>query len=61
MLNPLYTYKQFFVWKNQFTISTHFKCQTVLFQTIQFIISTLFSSIRPIDMTLSGATTLGLS
>ena len=33
----------------------------VLFQTIQFSISTLFSSIRPIDRTLSGSTTLGQS
>ena len=33
--------------------------QIVLFQTIQFSISTQFSSIRPIDRTLSGATTPG--
>ena len=31
--------------------------KTVLFQTIGFSISTLFSSIQPIDRTLSGATT----
>ena len=31
--------------------------ETVLFQVIQFIISTKFSSIWPIDKTLSGATT----
>ena len=31
---------------------------TVLFQTIQFCISSQFSSIKPIDRTLSGATTL---
>ena len=31
----------------------------VLFQTIQFSMSTPFSSIGPKDMTLSGATTLG--
>ena len=31
--------------------------KTVLFQTIQFSISTQFSSIQPIDRTLSGATT----
>ena len=37
------------------------KCQTVLFQTIQFSISTQFSSIWPIDRTLSGATTPGQS
>ena len=33
--------------------------KTVLFQTIQFSISTQFSSIWPIDRILSGATTLG--
>ena len=37
------------------------KYKTVLFQTIQFSISTQFSSIRPIDRTLSGATTSGES
>ena len=42
----------------QFTIIIVF-VKTVLFQTIQFIISTLFSSILPIDTTLSGATTPG--
>ena len=31
--------------------------KTVLFQTIQFSISTQFSSMWPIDSTLSGATT----
>ena len=35
--------------------------KTVLFQTIQFSISTLFSSIWSIDWTLSGATTPGQS
>ena len=35
--------------------------QTVLFQAIQFSISTLFSSIWPIHRTLSGATTPGQS
>ena len=35
--------------------------KTVLFQTIQFSISTQFSSIWPIDRTLSGATTPGQS
>ena len=35
--------------------------KTVLFQTIQFSISTLFSFVRPIEKTLSGATTLGHS
>ena len=33
--------------------------ETVLFQTIQFSIITLFSLIQPIDRTLSGATTRG--
>ena len=35
--------------------------KTVLFQTVQVSISTQFSSIRPIDRTLSGATILGQS
>ena len=35
--------------------------KTVLFQTIQFSISTRFSSIWPIDRNLSGATTQGQS
>ncbi len=35
--------------------------KTVPFQTIQLTISTQFSSIRPIDSTLSGATTPGQS
>ena len=35
--------------------------KAVLFQTIQFSLSMHFSSIRPIDRTLSGATTLGQS
>ena len=35
--------------------------KTVLLQTIQFSISTQFSSIYPIDRTLSGATTPGQS
>ncbi len=50
-----------------FSISTQFKCkyslivknisvQPVLIQTIQFSISMLFSSIQPIDRSLSGAT-----
>ena len=38
-------------------MSTKFKCQkTVLFQTIQFSISTLFNSIWSIDKTLSYST-----
>ena len=45
-----------------FSISTHFKCQkTASFQIIQLYISTQFSSIWPIDWTLSGTTTLGQS
>ena len=35
--------------------------KTVLFQTIQFSISTQFSSIWPIDITVSGSTTMGQS
>ena len=35
--------------------------ETVLFQTIQFSISTQFSSVWPIDRTLSSTTTLGKS
>ena len=35
--------------------------KTVLFQTIQFSVSTKFSFIRPIDRTLSGATRPGQS
>ena len=35
--------------------------KTVLFQTIQFSISTQFNSIQPINRTLSGSTTPGQS
>ena len=35
--------------------------KTVLFQTIQFCLSTQFSSIQPINRTISGATILGQS
>ena len=50
----------------QFRISivfvyTQLNVKTVPFQTIQFSISMQFSSIWPIDRTLSGATTLGQS
>ena len=45
--------KQFYF--KQFSLAA----KTVLFQVIQFSISTLFSSIWPIDRTLSGATTPG--
>ena len=38
-------------------LESSFNVKTVLFQTIQFSISTRFSSIQPIDGTLSGATT----
>ena len=40
-------------------VYTLLNVKTVLVQRIQFAISTLFSSILPIDMTLSGATTPG--
>ena len=45
----------------QFNASTVSMSKTVLFQTIQFCISTQFSSIWPIDRTLSSAITLGQS
>ena len=62
--------KQFY-FKQLFVINIQFQCQkllyfkqfslakvqTVLFQTVQFSISTQFSPIRPIDRTLSGAIT----
>ena len=44
-----------------FFIYTQLNVKTVLFQTNQFNISTQFSSICPIDRTLSSATTLGQS
>ena len=40
---------------------TQLNVKTVLFQTIQFSISTLFISLLPIDKTLLGATTPGQS
>ena len=40
----------------QFSKGTVSMSKIVMFQTIQFYISTRFSSIRPIDKTLSGAT-----
>ena len=43
--------------KHQSFIYIQLNVKTVLFQTIQFSISTQFSSILPIDRTLSGATT----
>ena len=42
-------------------IYTQLNVKTVLFQEIQFRLSTQFSSIWPLDMTLSGATTPGQS
>ena len=41
----------------QFYIYTQLSIKTVLFQTIQFCVIIQFSSIWPIDKTLSGATT----
>ena len=52
-----------FLSNNQFSISTVFflftqlNVKTVIFEAIQFNISTQFSSIRPTDRNLSGATT----
>ena len=43
----------------QFSIIHRLNAETILFQTIQFSISTQFSSIWPIDRTLSVATTPG--
>ena len=40
---------------------TFFYIQTVLFQTVWLSMSTLYSSIQPIDKTISGATTPGQS
>ena len=52
--------KQFYFKIIQFSISTQVQCQKILlFQTIQFIISTQFSSIWPIDRTLSTVTIPG--
>ena len=42
-------------------MSTQLNVKTLLFQTIHFSISTQFSSIWPIDRTLSWATILGQS
>ena len=44
--------KQFYS-KNMITLSKQFKFQIIIFQAIQYSISTQFSSIRPIDRTLS--------
>ena len=61
-----YTYKQFnfqhqFSISAQFSVYTRFDVKTVLFQTIQFNTSTLFSSIWPMDRTLLDVTTPGQS
>ena len=66
MPNPfLYTYQQFYFKQFSLTYVDSFFVYTLLnvktVQEIQFSISTLFSSIWPIDRTLSGATTLGQS
>ena len=47
--------------KHQSFIYTQLNVKIILFQIIQFSISTQFSSSRPIDSTLSGTTTLGQS
>ena len=60
MPNPFYTYNQFY-FSPFFFIYTELKVKTILFQTIQFSINAQFSSIWPIDRTLSDANTPGLS
>ena len=50
-----------FVKTIQFRVSTVSMSKPVLFRAIQFSISTQFSSIWPIDRSLSGAATLGQS
>ena len=47
--------------KHQSFVYPHLNDQTVLFETIQFSIRKLFSSIGSIDKTLSGATNPGQS
>ena len=65
--NPFYTYKQFYFKQFSsasvqfFFVYTQLNVKTVLFQTIDFSISTQFNSIRPIDRTLSGANNPGQS
>ena len=61
MPKPFYTYKQFYF--KQFSLAwvRSFNVKTILFQTVQFSVSTQFSSIWLIDRTLSGATTLSPS
>ena len=61
-INIVFVYKQLKIKSVQLNVKTvQLNVKTVLFQTIQFCISTQFSSIWPIDWTLSGATTTGLS
>ena len=51
-------FKQFsLTWGQFFFVYTQLNVKTVQFQTIQFSINTLFSTIWPMDRTLSGATT----
>ena len=61
MPNP-FLYKKTVAFQTiQFSVSIYSITKTVPFQTIQFSTSTVFSSIWPIDRSLSGATTLGQS
>ena len=53
--------KQFLFQTIQFNVNTQLNVKTVLYQVIQLSINTQFSSIRPIERTLSGATTRGQS
>ncbi len=53
--------KQFYLKKSQFNECTVSMSKTVPFQKIQFSIIAQFTSIWPIDRTLSGATTPGQS
>ena len=53
--------KQFYLKQFSLALVCILNARTVLFQVIQFSISTQFSSIWPIDRTLSDATTLGHS
>ena len=52
-------WKQFYFKQICLALVRSLNVKTVLFQVIQFSISTQFSSIWPIDRSLSGATTLG--
>ena len=53
--------KQFYFKQFSLVLVCSLNVKTVLFQAIQFSISTQFSSIQPIERTLSGATTPGQS